>query len=125
MQSHPTWVRGLKHNLRRYRSKRNTVAPYVGAWIETKAHLQALTSVLSHPTWVRGLKLSFLFLHLPNLMSHPTWVRGLKLTFCAEQCPDFESHPTWVRGLKPIANVNWQQAYPVAPYVGAWIETHC
>ena len=33
------------------------------------------------------------------------------------------SHPTWVRGLKPRANVNWQQAYPVAPYVGAWIET--
>ena len=37
MQSHPTWVRGLKPNkvLSRYFRK---VAPYVGAWIETPQH---------------------------------------------------------------------------------------
>ena len=42
-----------------------------------------------------------IFRHLLNMRSHPTWVRGLKLT-------DFEKR------LK---------AKPVAPYVGAWIET--
>ena len=33
--SHPMWVRGLK--LKRFRKhlKKYTVAPYVGAWIET------------------------------------------------------------------------------------------
>ena len=33
------------------------------------------------------------------------------------------SHPTWVRGLKlDFSPVVWQ-VLPVAPYVGAWIET--
>ena len=36
--------------------KLSTVAPYVGAWIETMnvAHTDRITR--SHPTWVRGLK---------------------------------------------------------------------
>ena len=32
------------------------VAPYVGAWIETPEVLNCHIVVLSHPTWVRGLK---------------------------------------------------------------------
>ena len=56
MQSHPTWVRGLKQQ-------------YDGT---------EQTDQLSHPTWVRGLKLW----HRPKNQrleeSHPTWVRGLK-----------------------------------------------
>ena len=42
-----------------------------------------------------------IFRHLLNMRSHPTWVRGLKLILpdkCLFRCP-------------------------VAPYVGAWIET--
>ena len=34
MQSHPTWVRGLKHNCGKC-PYCLSVAPYVGAWIET------------------------------------------------------------------------------------------
>ena len=34
-QSHPTWVRGLKLNLLNLIIKNYQVAPYVGAWIET------------------------------------------------------------------------------------------
>ena len=34
-KSHPTWVRGLKPLLRRGCNRREGVAPYVGAWIET------------------------------------------------------------------------------------------
>ena len=33
------------------------------------------------------------------------------------------SHPTWVRGLKPKLEAVISDAIPVAPYVGAWIET--
>ena len=33
--SHPTWVRGLKRNLKHSNIILHEVAPYVGAWIET------------------------------------------------------------------------------------------
>ena len=77
------------------------VAPYVGAWIETK--------VLS--------------LYVANLKSHPTWVRGLKLLKLILQKVMLRSHPTWVRGLKQSALHLLNMLSPVAPYVGAWIET--
>lgn len=35
MQSHPTWVRGLKHTLKTHKRLSRIVAPYVGTWIET------------------------------------------------------------------------------------------
>ena len=100
IQSHPTWVRGLKLTL------------------ETDIG----TNGKSHPTWVRGLKQSIADKNAKVNASHPTWVRGLKLhqvlTLCAckivapymgawiETKEDssgnsiWKSHPTWVRGLK-------------------------
>ena len=36
-QSHPTWVRGLKHPKHQQEVYQQQVAPYVGAWIETVA----------------------------------------------------------------------------------------
>ena len=33
-----------------------TVAPHVGAWIETKNQFGFDRAILSHPMWVRGLK---------------------------------------------------------------------
>ena len=54
-QSHPTWVRGLKHVLCVLLHKM-VVAPYVGAWIETRYLAFILCNAESHPTWVRGLK---------------------------------------------------------------------
>ena len=51
------------------------------------------------------------------------WVRGLKLKSATFSGRLQESHPMWVRGLKhhlPLGNTNQP---PVAPYVGAWIET--
>ena len=35
LQSHPTWVRGLKHDDWKATYLGGSVAPYVGAWIET------------------------------------------------------------------------------------------
>ena len=34
------------------------------------------------------------------------------------------SHPTWVRGLKQSSFTLTVMNLRVAPYVGAWIETH-
>ena len=80
MQSHPTWVRGLKLSKESEQHPVDEVAPYVGAWIETFYDDIQHVKCQSHPTWVRGLKLqSCLSLH-DGCMSHPTWVRGLKLS---------------------------------------------
>ena len=81
------------------------VAPYVGAWIETRTH-QVETCRLhpSHPTWVRGLKLLSLQLVGKLSWSHPTWVRGLKPLDINDVFSTSESHPTWVRGLKHYCN---------------------
>ena len=38
-------------------NKSSTVAPYVGAWIETLMYQINKAKIASHPTWVRGLKL--------------------------------------------------------------------
>ena len=35
----------------------------------------------------------------------------------------FSSLPSWERGLKRLAGESAEQAQPVAPFVGAWIET--
>ena len=45
MQSHPTWVRGLKQDKNCAACTTPNVAPYVGAWIET---LIAAKSILAH-----------------------------------------------------------------------------
>ena len=56
MQSHPTWVRGLKLGLGNLSGNKAVVAPYVGAWIETNGQIANSGNLVSHPTWVRGLK---------------------------------------------------------------------
>ena len=56
MKSHPTWVRGLKPIVNTTQLKRGSVAPYVGAWIETVQRVHKKLQGMSHPTWVRGLK---------------------------------------------------------------------
>ena len=56
--------------------------------------------------------------------SHPTWVRGLKQLQDKDGEYSKESHPTWVRGLKLHHGCNIVCSKKVAPYVGAWIETH-
>ena len=122
-KSHPTWVRGLKLICHRtWRSK--TVAPYVGAWIETLCRtcwpcrwvvapyvgawiettdLMAYAAPLAVApyvgAWIETKKKSP---EPPKILSHPTWVRGLKLTDSLLLCTISRSHPTWVRGLKPL-----------------------
>ena len=123
--SHPTWVRGLKPSLSVTDKIEDKVAPYVGAWIETRRSVLALAIATSHPTWVRGLKQAEEQEGDQYSKSHPTWVRGLKRALGSNQSLRIASHPTWVRGLKPKGGVERVQGTDVAPYVGAWIETFC
>ena len=117
------WVRGLKlcksEDLRAYIN----VAPCVGAWIETGNMVQLLQWSMSHPVWVRGLKLEVTLSNNSDYKSHPVWVRGLKLLSGLILAPLNVSHPVWVRGLKQSFDILTLRAAPVAPCVGAWIET--
>ena len=54
--SHPMWVRGLKLASSLTVLCECSVAPHVGAWIETKWRPYQVTIQQSHPMWVRGLK---------------------------------------------------------------------
>ena len=56
MQSHPSWVCGLKH--------RGTTPDASSEW--------------SHPSWVCGLKLYNCTYIICLTLSHPSWVCGLK-----------------------------------------------
>ena len=102
LESHPAWVRGLKHAFH-YRTDHRleshpawvrglklvavllycifSVAPCVGAWIETKLMQTLIRLQKSHPAWVRGLKHAFHYRTDHRLESHPAWVRGLKHCF--------------------------------------------
>ena len=52
------------------------------------------------------------------------WVRGLKQRLHGEYDEQDRSHPVWVRGLKLTSQYDSITASPVAPRVGAWIETN-
>ena len=56
-------------------------------------------------------------------MSHPTWVRGLKLKRAEKNnlpCPVAPYVGAWIETYYLLL---LQQHFKVAPYVGAWIET--
>ena len=100
MQSHPTWVRGLKQTEKPATIKSEFVAPYVGAWIETKMVETMGLIPKSHPTWVRGLK-------------HTSWQ-----ALAGSQVAPYVG--AWIEtGCLPSGCANSR----VAPYVGTWIET--
>ena len=62
------------------RSTRRTVAPHMGAWIETRATLAFICVwSMSLPTWERGLKPFARAFAAAVSASLPTWERGLKL----------------------------------------------
>ena len=100
MQSHPSWVRGLKLLLMLLLSisslvaplvgagietdeeyekrKRENVAPLVGAWIETLYGLDRFTLPSVAPlvgAWIETFAGTE---HNDHRKSHPSWVRGLK-----------------------------------------------
>ena len=83
IESHPTWVCGLKQNYIKRLRKHLKVTPYVGVWIETDKPTTEEDLQSSHPTWVCGLKLNSQHLKGEAIESHPTWVCGLKLSSAA------------------------------------------
>ena len=79
MQSHPTWVRGLKLIYHYEENTENDVAPYVGAWIETSLFLYLYFVPGVAPYVGAWIETFYLEEYVFTIQSHPTWVRGLKL----------------------------------------------
>ena len=98
--SHPMWVRGLKLIKLIHTNNPETVAPHVGAWIETVPGWDLHQPYIVAPhvgAWIET----------PTLSSHQTrnavaphvgaWIET------EEQSQKYDSawsHPMWVRGLK-------------------------
>ena len=80
--SHPMWVRGLKPAIQPYLYSPVSVAPHVGAWIETNIENHSPNLSMSHPMWVRGLKLIFRLNLIKVLMVAPhvgAWIETGKV----------------------------------------------
>ncbi len=55
-----------------------SVAPRVGAWIETRSTSNRSPGKKSRPAWARGLKLERAGITEALKASRPAWARGLK-----------------------------------------------
>ena len=78
--SHPVWVRGLKLLLWVLWLLRMTVAPRVGAWIETESNFFINVHVLKvAPRVGAWIETDIYQEPFATFQSHPVWVRGLKL----------------------------------------------
>ena len=108
------WVRGLKLGVSLLLAKRKSVAPHVGAWIETSARQGCSRFPRSHPMWVRGLKLVNLAAQrLANVAPHVgAWIETMTV-FAFDR--ESESHPMWVRGLKLAKLDEWCVKYSRTP----------
>ena len=101
MQSHPSWVCGLKH---------------LECWILGRFRL-------SHPSWVCGLKLIGKNDKKGWVRSHPSWVCGLKHSEhqqhrCNSQVTPFVG--VWIETV--VNSCDFCHNF-VTPFVGVWIET--
>ena len=93
------WERGLKLAIRALVDG-HSVAPHVGAWIETPRCIVQLPKTLSLPMWERGLKPANNYTVNSLWESLPMWERGLKLEACHADAMHGRSLPMWERGLK-------------------------
>ena len=59
LESHPSWVCGLKQSRKADTNWLRSVTPFVGVWIETQELTHNRLYQTSHPSWVCGLKHSW------------------------------------------------------------------
>ena len=99
------------------------VAPFTGAWIETRPGKKLSDANPSPPSRGRGLKHQ----GAPGAARHhgspPSRGRGLKRPMQAPWRAAARSPPSRGRGLKLGPHVVEHQQPHVAPFTGAWIET--
>ena len=123
VKSHPTWVRGLKPEWAVRRHDLLRVAPYVGAWIETRVSIFFRSCKHVAPyvgAWIETILVTG---EPTKIVSHPTWVRGLKHPNGCRRWSNDHVAPYVGAWIETSLYVNVRNTAHVAPYVGAWIET--
>ena len=100
-QSHPMWVRGLKHSTTFGGQVVARVAPYVGAWIET---------ISSGGSKFVGSVAPYV----------GAWIETDKQV---EEKHSLQVAPYVGAWIETISYHSLPNEFGVAPYVGAWIET--
>ena len=100
MESHPVWVRGLKHSSGQWISSKVRVAPRVGAWIETYAPLTDSIRLGVAPrvgAWIETEKKMWASIDVMVAPRVGAWIETpLGVLIQSTE----KSHPVWVRGLK-------------------------
>ena len=105
----------------------HTVAPRVGAWIETSLVEPFNISAAVAPrvgAWIETNPIGNWDIINLRMVSHPVWVRGLKLWVMERECRKPRVAPrvgAWIETSIFISIV--AKGKRVAPRVGAWIET--
>ncbi len=122
-RSRPVWARGLKPSLLVGFCWYTTVAPRVGAWIETANWKSCPRVARVAPRVGAWIETSILHNVTIGNRSRPVWARGLKRWIDAFRSAECQSRPVWARGLKHHGGGKQYNPSVVAPRVGAWIET--
>ncbi len=100
------------------------VAPFTGAWIETRLQAVALSRVVkSRPSRARGLKREYYpqtHLHYPVAPFTGAWIETLVLSVLSNTLKVAPFTGAWI---ETNPNANQLLGSEVAPFTGAWIET--
>ena len=102
---------------------KHVVAPRVGAWIETCGQSRLFYPAPSRPAWARGLKPPHVLASAGRKASRPAWARGLKLWPVAGNNARGQVAPRVGAWIETRSRMFQRPAGGVAPRVGAWIET--
>ena len=129
--SRPAWARGLKRRQAKYERRtawwswtRRSVAPRVGAWIETqRSSTRSMTSAVAPRVgaWIETRWRAHSQRRARVAPRVGAWIETAEIGGNSPMVCG--SRPAWARGLKRRrAWHRWGRNY-VAPRVGAWIET--
>ena len=101
MQSHPSWVCGLKHIEVTNTTPCLAVTPFVGVWIETISFASIVISLAVTPfvgVWIETIKKSMTDEAIDVTPFVGVWIETIiKIKTVKKEV----SHPSWVCGLKP------------------------
>ena len=124
VKSHPSWVCGLKRSataLQKYKES-HTLRGCVD-WnqdMKSKRNLRQVTPFVG--VWIETRRLP---VHCTHHWVTPFVGVWIETPLMWRRCETASSHPSWVCGLKPDDVCCPPAECHVTPFVGVWIETRC
>ena len=100
LASHPTWVRGLKLEVKEITLSDMSVAPHVGVWIEILVYKCNGKKFKVAPHVGAWIEMPVSASHTSHSEVAPHVGAWIEIPQGVGENSLVESHPTWVRGLK-------------------------